>query len=149
MKSSALCPVSDKRINAQIARINGSFTVLLLIVFGLTQNIIPVLILAVDFLLRATDYSKYSLIAISSRSIVSYLGLNASLVNAGPKIFAARLGFIFSTLIIMLLLVNNTLPALVFAGVLGLFSFLEAAFGLCVACTIYPLVYRLIYRVRL
>jgi hypothetical protein len=35
--------------------------------------------------------------------------------------------------------------ALVFATVLGIFSLLEAAFGICVACKIYPFVYRFLY----
>ncbi len=73
MRSYALCPVSDKKINERVARLNGAFTVLLLIVSGLTQSIFPVIFLAADFFLRASDYSKYSLIGISSRGIVSYL----------------------------------------------------------------------------
>jgi hypothetical protein len=40
------------------------------------------------------------------------------------------------------------MPALTLAGLLGLFSFLEAAFGFCVACEIYPFVYRLLYKVK-
>jgi hypothetical protein len=148
MKSYALCPVSDKKINERIARINGVFTVLLLIVFGLTQSIVPIVFLAIDFLIRASDYSKYSLIGISSKSIVRYFGLNEYIINAGPKIFAARLGFIFSSLILISSTFNAFLPALALATVLGLFSFLEATFGLCVACEIYPFVYRLFYKVK-
>ncbi len=146
MKSYVLCPVSEKRIDGQAARISGVFTVLLLIIFGLTQNIIPVFILMTDFLLRASDNSRYSIIAISSKSVVRYLGLNINLINAGPKIFAARLGLILSSLIFLLLVLNTAFPAYLLAGILGLFSFLEAAFGLCIACEIYPLIYRVIYR---
>jgi len=148
MKSYALCPVSYKKVNERVARINGVFTVILLIVFGLTQSIIPVFFLAIDFLLRSSDYSKYSLIGISSKGIVRYLGLNENVINAGPKIFAARLGFIFSILIIISFFFAAYLPAIALAGVLGLFSFLEATFGLCVACEIYPYVYRLLYKVK-
>jgi len=92
MKLYALCPVSDKRINERVARINGAFTVLLLLLSALTQSIIPVIFLAIDFLLRASDYSRYSLLGISSKGIVRYFGLNENIINAGPKIFAARLG---------------------------------------------------------
>lgn len=148
MKSYALCPVSDKKINERVARINGVFTVLLLAVFGLTQSIFPVVFLAVDFLLRASDYSNFSLVGISSKGIVRYFGLNENRINAGPKIFAARIGFILSSLVIITFALNLYLPAFALAGVLGLFSFLEAAFGLCVACEIYPFVYRLLYRVK-
>lgn len=148
MKSYALCPVSDKMINERVARINGVFTLALLIVYGVTQNIIPVVFLTIDFLLRASDYSKYSLVGISSKGIVRYFGFNENIINAGPKIFAARLGFVFSTLIILSSLFGAYLPALVLAGILGLFSFLEAAFGICVACEIYPYAYRFLYKVK-
>jgi hypothetical protein len=146
VKSYALCPVSDKKINESVARINGIFTMSLLIVAGLTLSIIPVAFLVIDFLLRASDFSKYSPVGISSKGIVRFLGLNENIINAGPKIFAARLGFIFSSLTIISVFLNAYIPALVLAGVLGLFSFLEGAFGLCVACEIYPYVYRLLYR---
>ncbi len=148
MKSYALCPVSDKKVNENVARINGIFTVLLLVVSGLTHSIIPVFFLAIDFCLRSFDFSKYSLVAVSSRGIVAYLHLNESLINAGPKIFAARIGLILSTLIIILFFFHAYLPALSISGILGLFSFLEGAFGICVACEIYPIVYRFFYKVR-
>lgn len=148
MKSYTLCPVSVKKINERVARINGIFTVLLLVAFGLTQNILPVVFLAVDFLLRSSDYSRFSLIGISSKSIVRYFDLNDNLINAGPKIFAARIGLVFSSLIIICSLFQFHLSAYSLAAILGLFSILEAAFGLCVACEIYPIVYRLFYKVK-
>lgn len=148
MKSYALCPVSDKKIDERVARINSVFTVLILIGSVLTVSILPLIILAVDFLLRASYYSKYSLIGIISRSIVKYFGLNANIINAGPKIFAARLGFVLTGLILTLFFLNAYTPALILAGVLGTFSFLEATFGLCIACEIYPFVYRFLYKVK-
>jgi len=148
MKSYALCPVSDKKVNEKVARINGAFTVLLLLFSGLTHSIIPVVFLTVDFLLRASDYSRYSLVGISSKGIVRYFGLNENIINAGPKIFAARLGFVLTGLIIFSFILNAYIPAIALGGVLGLFSFLEASFGLCVACEIYPYVYRLLYKVK-
>lgn len=148
MRSYALCPVSDKVINERVARINGAFTVLLLIISGLTENIIPVVFLAVDFLLRSSDYSKYSPIGNSSSFIVNFFGLSEHKINAGPKIFAARIGFVFSSLIIISFVLNSYLPVFTLGGVLGVFSFLEAAFGLCVACEIYPFLYRLLYKIN-
>ena len=148
MKLYALCPVSDKKVNERVARINGAFTVLILLLSALTQSIIPVIFLAIDFLLRASDYSRYSLLGISSKGIVRYFGLNENIINAGPKIFAARLGFVLSSLIMVSFIFNAHLPALALTGILGLFSFLEAAFGLCVACEIYPFLYRFLYKVR-
>ena len=148
MKSYAFCPVSDKVINERVARLNGAFTVLLIITSGLTQNILPVIFLALDFLLRATEYSRYSLVGISSKDIVRYFELNENKINAGPKIFAARIGFVLSSLVIVSVVLNAYPAAIVLGGVLGLFSFLEASFGLCVACEIYPFVYRFLYKVK-
>jgi hypothetical protein len=148
MKSYAFCPVSDKVINERVARLNGAFTVLLIIISGLTQNILPVIFLALDFLLRASEYSRYSLVVLSSKFIVRYFDLNENKINAGPKIFAARIGFVLSSLIIVSVVLNYYLAAFVLGGVLGLFSFLEASFGLCVACEIYPFVYRFLYKVK-
>jgi hypothetical protein len=148
MKSYAFCPVSDKVINEKVARLNGAFTVLLIIISGLTQNILPVIFLALDFLLRASEYSSYSLVVMTSKVIVRYFDLNENKINAGPKIFAARIGFVLSCLIIVSVVLNSYLPALLIGGVLGVFSFLEASFGLCVACEIYPFVYRFLYKVK-
>jgi hypothetical protein len=148
MKSYALCPVSDKKINERVARINGAFTVLLLIFSGLASSILPVVLLAIDFFLRSSVFSGYSLIGISSKAIVRYLGLHENIINAGPKIFAARLGFILSSMSIMAFAFHASLPGFFLAGILGLFSFLEAVFGVCVACEIYPFVYRFLYKVK-
>jgi Domain of unknown function (DUF4395) len=148
MKSYAFCPISDKQINERVARINGAITVLLLVLFGITQSIIPVLFLAFDFLLRATDYARFSPIAISSGNIVRYLSLNNKLINAGPKLFAARIGLAFSTIIVISFIFNAFSFGYAMAGILGLFSFLEAVFGLCVACEIYPFAYRLFYKAK-
>ena len=145
MKIYALCPISEKKVNERVARVNATFTVLLIAGFLFTQNIFFLAFLAVDFFLRTTDRAKYSLVAISSKNLIKYLQVKELWINAGPKIFAARIGLVLSSLIILSFLIKAKILAFVIAGILGLFSFLEAAFGLCVACEIYPYVYRLLY----
>jgi hypothetical protein len=145
MKTYALCPISEKKINERVARLNAAFTFLLVCGFLITQNIFFVVFLGIDFFLRTADRAKYSLLAISSKNIVKYLQVKELLINAGPKIFAARIGLIFSSFIVLTYLLNAKILAFIIAGVLGLFSFLEAFVGLCVACEIYPYVYRLLY----
>jgi hypothetical protein len=148
MRSYVFCPVSDKRIDEHAARINGALTFLLLGVFAITGSVIPVIFLAGDFFLRAFNYGQYSLIAVSSRNIVKYFQIDQNLINAGPKIFAARIGLLLSSLIVLSFLLNLTVLAYSVAGILAFFSLLESAFGLCVACEIYPFLYRLLYGVR-
>jgi hypothetical protein len=145
MKIYALCPISEKKINERVARFNAAFTVLLIAAFFITQNILFVVFLAIDFLLRTTDRAKYSLVAIFSKNITRYFQIKELMINAGPKIFAARIGLVFSSLIIVSFILNLKITAFVLAGILGLFSFLEAALGLCVACEIYPYLYRILY----
>lgn len=142
MKYLAFCPVSDKRINEKVARTNAAFTVGLIGLFAVTQNIIPIVFLAIDFLFRAADYSRFSLIALTSRGIVKFLKPEEYLINAGPKIFAARIGFVLSLLVTLFFLFGAPVPAVIIAVILGIFSFLESVFGLCVACEIYPYLYR-------
>jgi hypothetical protein len=147
-KTYAICPVSATTINEKTARLNGGFTVLLLIIYAMTQNLIPVLFLASDFLLRSLQLSKYSLLTIASKRIAGILNLDKKIINAGPKIFAARVGLVFSFIIIVFELLRLSLPALATATILGLFSFLESVFGICVACGIYPWLYKILYKIN-
>jgi hypothetical protein len=55
-------------------------------------------------------------------------------------------GTFLSVLVVMSFLWDNGTLANALAMVLGLFCFLEAAFGYCVACKIYPFVYRYLYK---
>lgn len=146
MSNNAFCPISFKKIDEHVARLNGFFTVILLVVFLLTFSIIPVLFLVADFFVRSIEKPQYSPLAIVSKFILTKLKVNPQLINAGPKIFAARIGLLFSVIISLAVLFGLNTAAVVFTIVFGICALLEAAFGFCVACKIYPLVYRLIYQ---
>jgi hypothetical protein len=147
-KRYAICPVSATTINEKTARLNGGFTLLLLIIYTMTQNLIPVLFLASDFLLRSLQLSKYSLLTYLSKAISGILQLDKKTINAGPKIFAARVGLIFCIAIIIAGILGLQPLALGLTAILGLFSFLESALGICVACMIYPWLYRILYKIN-
>jgi len=149
MKTYAICPISNKKINETVARLNGFFTVLFLLIFVFTGNIIVITFLAIDFLLRATNFSKYSIFAIVSKSIAKNLALKERFINAGPKIFAARIGLFFSISIFFSALLSFSTAAYILTAVFGLCAFLESAFGLCIACEIYPFVYKLLYQSKI
>jgi hypothetical protein len=145
MKTFALCPISDKKVNEHVARISAIITLLLLLGFIVTHNIYAIVFLVIDFFLRSAGFSKFSPIAISSQNIVKWLNVKNHFINAGPKILAARIGLILSGLIIISLMIQFSSVSLVIAGIFGLFSFLEGAFGFCVACKIYPYMYSFLY----
>ncbi|RLD63826.1 MAG: DUF4395 domain-containing protein [Bacteroidetes bacterium] len=146
MKQNAFCPISDKTINEKVTRFNAMFTVLIIIAFSITANVFLVLFLAIDFFLRAIDYGKYSLVGIFSTYLVKLFSTRPNIINAGPKIFATRIGLFLSSLIVISFLLSLNWLTYILAGTLGLFSFLESAFGICVACKIYPFVYKLFYK---
>ncbi len=146
MKQNAFCPISDKQVNEKVTRINALFTVLIILSFSIMPNIYFVLFLAIDFFIRAFDYGKYSPVAISSTKVVQAFSINSQLINAGPKLFAARIGLILSTILVLSFTLGLNGLTYTLCGILGLFAFLEFAFGLCVACKIYPYVYKMFYK---
>ena len=148
MNKYATCPISTNRINERVARLNGLFTFLLVILFIVTRLWFIPAFLAIDFLMRSTSLTKFSPMGFLSRVIVKLLSLKKKFVNAGPKIFAARIGLVVSSAIFIFLLIGFNITAIVLASVLALFSFLETAFGFCVACEMYPYLNRLFNRLQ-
>lgn len=146
MKLDAICPISDRRVDENVTRFNATFTVLLLLTYAITGSILPIIFLAIDFLTRGAKSPQYSLIAILSNRTVNLIGITPKIINGGPKFFAARIGFIFSIAILFSKVFEATTVGYAFAAVFGLCAFLEAAFGFCVACQIYPFMYKLTYR---
>jgi len=132
-----VCPITDKRINKNVARLNAFLTVLLVLSFFISRSWYFFVILIVDFFIRGFIDSRYSLICIISKWITQALNIKGKLINAGPKIFAAQVGLVFSVFSLSFLLLHYNIFSLVFIGVLGVFSFLESAFGFCVACKLY------------
>lgn len=146
MQSSLICPISEKTVDESVVRLNAALVVLLVVVFGITQSIIPLMVLVFDFFVRAIDFSACSPLRLISLGIVKLFSVGRNPVNAGPKIFAARLGFAMVLSILLLNLFGSDMLSLLLAGMLVLLSFLEAGFGLCVACKIYPVLHKLTYR---
>jgi hypothetical protein len=149
MKTHAICPISDKRINENVARSNAFFTVLLLASYVLTANLFIIAFLLVDFLLRSVELSNYSPLAIVSRKLLQALSIKPKMINAGPKIFAARIGLFFNVAILLSVLAGLNALSFVLVAIFGICAFLEAAFSFCIACEVYPLVYRLFYHSKL
>lgn len=144
MKTTAICPISTSKIDENVARFNATLTVLLLAIYFSTGSLLPIFFLAIDFLLRGLELSVFSPLAKVSKYLLRLFNAQPKPINAGPKIFAARIGLIFSIVVILFSLLGAPTTALVFAVVFGICAFLEAAVGFCVACQIYPFVYKLV-----
>jgi hypothetical protein len=133
------CPISFKQINEKAARVNGWLTVAVLLAFILTDIKWIAPILGIDFFIRGFLEPKFSALASLSRLFLKLLKIKPQMTNAGPKIFAARLGFFFCIVVSALSFSGLTLAGQIFAGIFAFFAFLEGAFGFCLACKVYPL----------
>ena len=149
MKTTAFCPISNRKIDEHVARLNGAFTILFLSLFTITSNILPILFLLIDFTLRSGKFSRFSPIAYLSKNISGLLFFKPLLINAGPKIFAARIGLVFNLAIILSYYYGLNYLSLIITGVFGTCAFLESALGYCVACQFYPFVYKITYHSKI
>lgn len=136
-----VCPVNERQINENVTRLNALVTFIVVTVFILTPYKWILLFLPVDFALRAWFQGRFSPIGRLNRYLVQSLNLGVSLINEGPKLFAARIGLVLSAASVISFFAGFTVIAYVLGGILVLFSFLEAAFGFCMACKIYPFIF--------
>ena len=134
-----VCPVSPLRVNENVVRIVAAFVILLTVGYLDTGAVYLVLFLVVDFYLRAFTRLRYSPLSWLGRQISKLAGLREILIDKAPKIFAARVGFLFA-LAIALLAYFHPPSSIVLALVLIGFATLEALFNLCVGCLVYSYV---------
>jgi hypothetical protein len=99
--------------------------------------------LFLDFLLRGFGLGNRSPLAASGRWVASALRWAPQPQWAAPKVFAAKLGCLFSLLILIVDLAGaDVFAKILAAGLLALAS-LEAFAGFCIGCRIHALVHRL------
>ena len=135
-----LCPISDERINEQVTRLNALFAIVTVILAFVSKSPVFLIFLMADFFMRAFTRLKYSPISYMSVGLSNALQLSAKSIDKAPKIFAARLGFIMTTVISLLFILNLKLAAVLIAGILVFFATLEFAFAICVGCAIHSYV---------
>ena len=132
-----VCPISEEKINERITRINALATVLLTVTGIVFNPVIFIVFLMADFYIRAFTRLKYSPVSFLSLKLANALNLNKKPIGKAQKIFAARLGFLMTLIITILLLIDLNIAAIVVAGILVFLASLEFALGICVGCIIY------------
>jgi hypothetical protein len=101
----------------------------------LTSSIWLPILLAIDFGLRGFVDRQYSPFRVVADWVVSQLGLPYKATDQAPKRFAARIGFVFATTIIIFQGMGwNTV---ILSSVLALFASLESLAGFCAGCFVY------------
>jgi len=134
------CPISYKLVDEKVVRINSILTAITVLSFFITSNKFVIVFLSVDFFIRGfidPGYSPYSML---SKSLLRFSNNKPKLIDGSPKIFAAKLGFVFSSTIVLFAILNYHMIPIVIGILLILFALLEGIFGYCVGCKIYTII---------
>ena len=139
----ALCPISTRKVNERAVQLNAAFTVLAMLLFLLTNHKWMIGVLFIDFLIRGFLNPAYSPFSTISKTLVRIFRIRPAMVNAGPKEFTAKIGFVFCCLVAGFHLADFRTTSLTLASIFTACAALEALFRICIACKIYPYVCKL------
>jgi len=134
---SQACPVSFKQVDENAARINALLSAITVVLFLVTSYKFIIIFLAIDFFIRGFIDPLYSFYSAFSKSILRMLNIRPKLIEGSPKIFAAKMGFVFSVLIFLFSIMDSQVASIIIGIALIFFAFLEGVFGFCVGCKIY------------
>lgn len=136
-KVSVICPVSEEKINENVARIVAFFTILIVLIGIYFKSPLVLAALAIDFSLRAFTSGQYSPLKYISKRFSNYLGITPKIVDAAPKKFAASIGVFFTISVAGLFWFSHDISADLLAAVLLICAGLESFKGFCVGCITY------------
>jgi hypothetical protein len=132
------CPIVPALVDGRAARWAAILSLGLLGVMIWRGWGLALLGLALDFGFRAAGLPGFSPVARLAGRLRRLTGLPGESVNAGPKRFAATVGAGFTLAVAAALLAGWRSLGLGLAAVLGFCAALEAGFGFCLACQVYP-----------
>ncbi|MEJ2155111.1 MAG: DUF4395 domain-containing protein [Desulfobacteraceae bacterium] len=136
------CPISLNRINERTAQCNAAAAVLFTLLFFFTPLKWVLWILSIDFFIRGFLNPAYSFFSAASKTLLRIFNVKPIMVNAGPKIFAAQMGFIFTCIINISYLLDFQSTSYTIASIFIFFATLEAILRFCVACRLYPFIHK-------
>ncbi len=136
MIKSLICPVSALRVNESVVRTVALTVAVVAGLYAYTGSLYFILLLVADFYIRAFTTLPYSPISWLASQLVQRLHLPVLLIDRAPKLFAARVGFLFSAVILLLYFVHPPSSVIV-SLVLIVFALLEAFLNICVGCLVY------------
>jgi hypothetical protein len=133
---SLICPVSPQRVNRNVVRITGFFMATMIALYAFTGNIYFVAAIVVDYGIRAFTPMAYSPFSWLAQQLAAVLRLPLHYQDKAPKIFAARVGFLFALATVVLYPIYPVASLVVGLTLMG-FALLEALVDLCVGCLVY------------
>lgn len=134
------CPTNT--VDERAARVVAGIVTALAIVSSWTPATWLIALLAIDFAIRAWIGRRYSPLRWVAKRITGVLGWSPKPVYAPPKQFAARIGSVLTAAATVAHLAGIHALGVGLTGALVVAASLEAAAGFCIACWVYPLVFK-------
>ena len=131
-----VCPTSPLRINENVARMTGFMMATMMALYAFTGSIALIMVIVLDYFVRAFTTLKYSPASWLASGIVQHLRLPEVPIDKAPKIFAARVGFLFAAAALGLFSIEHRISVTVGLILMG-FALLESVFNVCVGCVVY------------
>lgn len=132
-----ICPISNEYINERVTRINALLAIFLIVAGLVFNSVIFLVFLTADFFMRAFLNQKYSPISYLSHRMANAFNLGKKNIDKAPKIFAARIGFLMSLTITVLMIFQLNAAAYAVGGILVFFATFEFALAICMGCIMY------------
>lgn len=134
-----VCPISAQRISRHVARLTGLMMATMIALYLLTDNIAFIIAIVIDYFIRAFTTLPYSPFSWVAMQIERQTNWAPSQIDKAPKIFAARVGWLFALGTAVLYFIYP--PASMIVGAtLMTFALLESVFDFCVGCVVYTYV---------
>jgi len=127
--------------NESKIRLIALFTLIIAIIYLLTQSIILPIFLVIDFGLRGFNLGHLSPLGFVSDKLVAAFNLPIKFIYLPQKRFAARIGFLFSVTILVLQIAG--ISTVIVTSVLAFFAFLESFLSICAGCYVYDFLIKL------
>lgn len=137
MISNIVCPISAERVDSNVSRLTVFFNAALMIVYLLTQNPIPMIVVALDYGVRAFGYNQYSPLCFIANLIIELIGSKPKMVDKAPKVFASRLGWICAILGVVFYYAGWGVASMSIIGFFTILALLDSVANFCVGCLIY------------
>lgn len=131
-----ICPISNTKIDSHLSRLTVFLNVALIGLYLLTGSLYFMVLVAIDYGIRAIWKPNYSPLRWVAAKLVRILGWSEKLADQAPKLFASRVGFLFAFTSVLLSPINHT-ASLIVAGILLVFAVLDSVFNFCVGCITY------------
>ncbi len=131
-----ICPVSNVKVDSHVSRLTVFLNAVFIALYVITGNPLFMAVVALDYGIRVFASAKYSPLKWVATGIARAIGMSEKMVDQAPKMFAARVGFLFA-LVSVLLAPQAAFASLVVAGTLLVFTILDSVFDFCVGCLTY------------